>query len=79
MSNPTTAKLIAFDEARARRYITEAVTGFLQDPPDSDFQRGFLAALLACHDEALSKREEDSRITAARRLVTGHAAANAPT
>ena len=34
-------------------YIKSSVDDFLLDPPDSDFQRGYLAALLGVAEEAL--------------------------
>ena len=34
-------------------YIKSGVDGFLTDPPDTDFQRGYLAALLGVAEEAL--------------------------
>ena len=35
-------------------YIKGSVEPFLRDPPDTEFQRGYLAALLNVADEALA-------------------------
>jgi hypothetical protein len=56
------AELISFDAERASRYIEEAFVGYLRDPADSDFQRGYLAALLTLYREGLGKGEGDARL-----------------
>jgi hypothetical protein len=61
-------KVIDFDTARIRPYIERAIDGFLADPPDSDFQRGYLAGLLNIYREGLN-RPEDTRIIAAEKLT----------
>lgn len=62
------AQIIDFDGARARTYIERAVEGFLKDPPDSDYQAGYLAALLAVWEEAIGSKG-DARHEAASRLL----------
>ena len=42
--------------ANVEKYIKSAVQGFVSDPPDSDFQSGYLAALLVVAQEALGHR-----------------------
>ena len=37
-------------------YVSSSVKSFLGDPPDSDFQCGFLSALLVIAKEALGQR-----------------------
>ena len=37
-------------------YIKSSVAAYLQDPPDTEFQRGYLAALLVLAEEALGLR-----------------------
>lgn len=64
-----TAKLISFDAERASRYIESALSGFLNDPADSDFQRGYLAALLTLYTEGLGKGLDDGRIALLERQV----------
>lgn len=34
-----------------KRYLTSAIKSFDGDPPDSEFTRGYLAALEAMHDD----------------------------
>lgn len=61
--------LISFDAERASRYIARALGGFLNDPPDSDFQRGFLSALLVIYREGLGKGEGDDRLKLLDRMA----------
>jgi hypothetical protein len=35
-----------------RNYVLEAIRGFLRDPPDGDYQRGYLAALVTVYIES---------------------------
>lgn len=55
--------VISFDAEKASRYLERAMFGFLGDPVDSDYQRGFLAALLTVYREGLGKGAEDSRLS----------------
>jgi hypothetical protein len=57
------AALISFDAEKATRYIEAAFAGYLGDPADSDFQRGYLAALLDLYREGLGKGATDDRLT----------------
>lgn len=56
------ADLIDFDGVRAVKYIERALAGFLDDPADSDHQRGYLSALLTIYTEGLGKGIDDGRI-----------------
>lgn len=56
------AELISFDAVRASRYIEQAFAGFLIDPADSEYQRGYLAALLTLYQEGLGKGQHDDRL-----------------
>jgi hypothetical protein len=38
---------------RVAAYLEQAIDSFLHDPPTSDYQRGFLAALLMVYREGL--------------------------
>lgn len=40
-----------------KAYVETAIRGFLIDPPDSEFQRGYLAALVTVYREALDGDE----------------------
>jgi hypothetical protein len=42
--------------ANVEEYVRSAVQGFLGDPPDTEFQRGYLASLLVLAEEALGLR-----------------------
>jgi hypothetical protein len=47
-------------------YVLEAICSFHHDPPDNEFQFGFLAALLVIHKEAL--RGDPNLLADAERL-----------
>ena len=63
------ADIIDLDTARIAPLLTQAITGFLNDPPDSDYQRGYLAACLWMMSEGLKR--SDARIEAATRFIAG--------
>lgn len=63
------AELVSFDAEKASRYIENSFAGFLSDPADSDYQRGFLAALLTLYREGLGKGEGDDRLALLDRQV----------
>lgn len=65
-----TADLVSFDAERASRYIERAFAGFLLDPADSDYQRGYLAALLTLYREGLGKGAEDDRLALLERQAS---------
>jgi hypothetical protein len=56
------AELISFDAERVSRYLNDVFAGYLGDPADSDYQRGFLAACLTVYREGLGKGAEDDRL-----------------
>jgi hypothetical protein len=49
-------------------YVTRSVQMFLVDPPDTDYQCGFLAALLVLAKEALGLRMTEPPFAAAEGL-----------
>jgi len=49
-------------------YIKSSVAAHLPDPPDTDFQRGFLAALLVFAEEALGLRMDMPPFAEAQKL-----------
>ena len=57
-----TAQLISFDAERASNYIANALAMFIDDPADSDHQRGYLAALLTIYREGLGRGKGDDRL-----------------
>lgn len=54
--------VVSFDAEKASKYIEQALAGFINDPADSDFQRGYLAALLTMYEEGLGKGLGDDRL-----------------
>lgn len=48
-------------------YVLGAIDGFLMDPPDSDFQRGYLAALITVMTEGFVWSNE--RVAKAAKLI----------
>lgn len=62
-------EIISFDEAKASRYIHQALMGFLSDPADNNYQRGFLSALLVVYQEGLGKGMDDDRIALLRAMA----------
>lgn len=64
-----TAELIDFEARRAGPTLMGQIEGFLRDPPDTEFQRGFLAALLAVHEETLGRGRTDARFIAAEEML----------
>ena len=41
-----------------RKYLEDSIKGFINDPPDNEFQKGYLCALLAVYGEALRTSNE---------------------
>jgi hypothetical protein len=64
--------IISFDAEKATRYIEQALIGFINDPADSDFQRGYLAALLTIYEEGLGKGTGDDRLPLLLEMTRGH-------
>lgn len=64
------AEVIALDARRVTPYIVQAIEGFLSDTPDSDYQRGYLAALVAVYREGLAGTL-DARVLAAEKILRG--------
>jgi len=54
--------------ANVEEYVRRSVEGFLGDPPDTDFQRGFLASLLIVAEEALGLRMDVAPFSQAQKL-----------
>lgn len=50
------AEVVNFTESSAQRYVQQAIALFERDPPDNDFQRGYLEALLVIQREAFDPR-----------------------
>jgi hypothetical protein len=69
------ADIIDFDGARVTPYLKNAIALFLLDPPDTEFQCGFLAALLIVDREGLGHGEKDDLLQNAERLLRDQLAA----
>lgn len=63
------AEIIDFDARRIQPYLMGSIEQFLGDPPDSEFQRGYLAALLSVYTEGLGRGASDARVKAAEGLL----------
>ena len=61
--------IIEMDAHRVRDYIARALDGFLNDPPVTVYQQGFLAALCVVYKEACGKTK-DARLEACEHLVS---------
>lgn len=70
-----TADITDFDAARLRPFIERALTLYLGDPPDTDYQRGYLAALVDMWREGLRDGSPDARVIACERLLDREAPA----
>lgn len=70
--------IIDFDSHRVRPFIERAIESFLNDPPDTEFQRGYLGALINVYREGLGRGAQDARLIAAERLTAQSESANEP-
>ncbi len=48
--------VVVFRESTAAKYVEQAIAMFANDPPDNDYQRGYLEALLTIQREAFNPR-----------------------
>ena len=55
--------------ANVEEYVTSSVQTFLGDLPDSDWQRGFLGAMLVIAEEALGLRMDKPPFKRAEKLL----------
>lgn len=55
---PKITNIEEFDAHKVRNYLDKTINGFMKDPPDTNFQKGFLAAVLVVWEEALGKTED---------------------
>lgn len=61
--------VIGFDEFRIRPMLEKSLQLFLGDPPDSEFQYGYLAATIAMYREGLNRPASDPLLVEAERLL----------
>lgn len=57
MEKTVTTNLVEFDAHKVRKYLDRSINGFINDPPDSVYQKGFLAAVLIIWGEALGIKD----------------------
>jgi hypothetical protein len=50
-------------------YVTQALESFTSDPPDTEFQRGYLSAMLTLAVEGLGWPDIDPRLVAAGKTM----------
>lgn len=62
-------EILDLDARRIAPFLIQAINLFLIDPPDSDYQLGYLAALVAVYKEGLGRGETDARVIAAERIL----------
>lgn len=62
------ADVIEFDAQKVRKYLIRAIEGFINDPPDSDYQCGFIDAICVIYREALGI-EGDARVDLCDRMT----------
>jgi hypothetical protein len=54
------------DTMRVTDYLLKQIDGFISNPPDTDFQRGYLAAVLDTYEEGLGGPPDAVRANARR-------------
>lgn len=55
-------EVVSFDSKQVERYLNETMAGFLADPVESEYQSGFLSAILVVYREALGRDVDDDRL-----------------
>lgn len=61
--------VVDFDTVRIRPFVERQIEAFISDPPDSEFQYGFLSALLMLWREGMRGEAGDARIILADRML----------
>lgn len=56
------------EDGAVSRHVRGIILGYLDSPPESKFQKGYMAAMLDIYTEVLN-REPDDRIKIAAKLV----------
>lgn len=62
-----TGEVVSFDAIKASRYILNAILAFGNDPVDSEFTAGYLAALIDVYRDGLG--HDDDRVTLIAKTV----------
>lgn len=58
------AEVISFEGHKAQKFLEKGLVLFHGDPPDSDYQRGYMAALIDTYLDCLNGPLTDDRIAA---------------
>jgi hypothetical protein len=61
--------ILELQTERASRYLEGVFAGFLADPADTDYQKGFLSMALTLYREGLGKGIGDDRLTLLDRQI----------
>jgi len=64
--------IVDFDARKVTPYLWGSITSFMVDPPDSDYQRGYLAAIINVLREGIGRDANDARLVAAEKLLGGN-------
>ena len=62
--------ILELQTERASRYLEGVFAGFLTDPADTDFQKGFLSMALTLYREGLGKGVGDDRLKLLDRQIS---------
>ena len=63
------AKQVCVKPNSVAEYVTRSVQSFLGDPPDNEYQHGFLSAMLAIAKEALGMPQDTYPFAEAEKLT----------
>jgi hypothetical protein len=56
------------DSQKIETYLREAMERFITDPPDDEYQQGFLGALMVIYEEALGMPKDSNILVAVKEL-----------
>ena len=62
--------ILELQTERASRYLEGVFAGFINDPADTDFQKGFLSMALTLYREGLGKGVGDDRLKLLDRQIS---------
>jgi hypothetical protein len=65
-----------FEHKQVKKYLEESIQAYLVYPPDNDFLKGYLSALLVVAEEAVGLPMESPPFVEARELVKHRARDN---
>jgi hypothetical protein len=62
------SNVVDFDGRKVRAFLDRAIDGFLIDPPDTPYQRGWCSALVVLYKDALGDMN-DARLAKCEEMV----------